>query len=116
VIPEGAFINPAAYSLKFEINTLASITGAIMRLYIGSAGDGTFGASREATYYAWQANLDTQGTWETVTIPWADVYAANKEFAHSSAGYGMFIYFHGPNAATYNFAADNFRVVPNFAE
>ncbi|HLT72897.1 MAG TPA: glycan-binding surface protein [Cyclobacteriaceae bacterium] len=113
VIPEEAFIDPGSYSLKFEINTLETISGAIMRLYLGSADGGGFGDARNNIYYEWQANLDTEGTWETVTIPWADVYTANQQFDYNAAGYGMYIYFHGPNAAIYNFAMDNFRVVPN---
>lgn len=113
VIPEEAFIDPGSYSLKFEINTLETITGAVMRLYLGAADGGGFGDARNNIYYQWQANLDTEGTWETVTIPWADVYTANQEFDYNPAGYGMYIYFHGPNAAIYNFAMDNFRVVPN---
>ncbi|MEO7989830.1 MAG: glycan-binding surface protein [Chryseolinea sp.] len=116
VIPEEAFTKPGSYSLKFEINTLASITGAYMRLYLGSAGGGTFDDARNNIYYIWQANLDTHGTWETVTIPWADVYTANQQFAYNASGYGMYIYFHGPNAANYNFGMDNFRVVPNTTE
>lgn len=113
VIPEAAFIDPGSYSLKFEINTLESITGAVMRLYLGSADGSGFGDARNNIYYQWQANLNTAGTWETVTIPWADVYAANQAFDYNPDGYGMYIYFHGPNAAIYNFAMDNFRVVPN---
>jgi hypothetical protein len=116
VIPEGAFINPGGYSLKFEINTLASLTGANMRLYLGSAGGGTFGDARNNIYYTWLANVDTQGEWETITLPWADIYEANQSFPYNSSGYGMYIYFHGPNAANYNFGMDNFRVVPNKAE
>lgn len=113
VIPEGAFIDPGSYSLKFEVNTLESISGAIMRLYLGAADGGSFGDARNNIYYQWQANLDTKGAWETVTIPWADVYAANQQFDYDPSGYGMYIYFHGPNPAIYNFAMDNFRVVPN---
>jgi hypothetical protein len=116
VIPEAAFIDPGSYSLKFEINTIESITGAVMRLYLGSAGGATFGDARNTIYYQWQANLHTEGEWQTVTIPWADVYAANNvnnAFPYNPAGYGMYIYFHGPNAAIYNFSMDNFRVVPN---
>lgn len=112
-IPEEAFIDPGSYNLKFEINTQETIAGAVMRLYLGAAGGGDFGDARNNIYYEWQANLDTQGAWETVTIPWADVYEANEEFPYNAAGYGMYIYFHGPNAAIYNFAMDNFRVVPN---
>lgn len=116
VIPEEAFTKPAAYSLKFEINTLAAITGANMRLYLGGAPGGSFGDARNNIYYIWQPNLDTHGDWETVTIPWADVYAANQQFAFNASGYGMYIYFHGPNAANYNFAIDNIRVVPTTNE
>ncbi len=116
VIPEEAFLNPNGFSLKFEINTVKSIAGAVMRLYLGGAPDPDFGEARNTIYYEWLANLDTKGEWETVTIPWADVYAANQRFPYNSNGYGMYIYFHGPNAATYDFAFDNFRVVPNKSE
>jgi hypothetical protein len=113
VIPEEAFLDPGSYSLKFEINTQETIAGAVMRLYLGSAGGSDFGDARNNIYYQWQANLDTENTWETVTLPWADVYEANQKFPYNPSGYGMYIYFHGPNAAIYNFAMDNFRVVPN---
>jgi hypothetical protein len=112
-IPEEALLNPGAYSLKLEINTLESISGATMRLYLGGADNSAFGDARNNIYYIWQPNLDTGGEWETVSIPWADVYAANQSFPYNSSGYGMYIYFHGPNAAMYNFAFDNIRVVPN---
>lgn len=116
-IPEEAFSNPGGYSLKFEINTLASLTGANLRLYLGNDNGccgGDFGAARNATYYVWQPNLKTfGGTWQTVTIPWTDIYTANKLFAFKSTGYGMAMYWHGPNPATYNLAIDNIRVVPN---
>jgi hypothetical protein len=113
VIPQEAFIDPGSYSLKFEVNTQETIAGAVMRLYLGGADGSSFGDARNNIYYTWQANLDTQGTWETVTIPWEDVYDANQQFPYNPSGYGMYIYFHGPNAAIYDFAMDNFRVVPN---
>ncbi len=120
VIPEEAFTKPGSYSLKFEVNTLQTLTGATMRLYLGSAGGGTFGDARNDIYYEWNVNLDTHGAWETVTIPWAEVYAENDTddhiFPYNPSGYGMYIYFHGANPAIYNFAMDNFRVVPNVNE
>ncbi|HEY0655568.1 MAG TPA: glycan-binding surface protein [Chryseosolibacter sp.] len=109
-IPDEAIINPAAYSLKFEINTLESLTGATMRLHIGNADNGGLDAARQSSYYTWNVNLNTGGEWQTVSIPFADVY---KGFARSAEGYSMFIYFHGPNAVKHNFALDNLRVVPN---
>jgi len=116
-IPQDAFTNPAAYSLKFEINTLQSLTGANLRIYLGNDNGccgGDFGGARNATYYVWQPNLHTYGgTWQTVSISWSDIYTANNQFAYNSAGYGMAMYWHGPNPATYNLAIDNIRVVPN---
>lgn len=116
-IPQEAFSNPGGYSLKFEINTLQSLTGANLRIYFGNDNGccgGDFGAARNATYYIWQPNLKTfGGTWQTVIIPWTDIYVANNQFTFNSAGYGMAMYWHGPNAATYNLAIDNIRVVPN---
>jgi hypothetical protein len=126
-IPEAAFLAPAKYSLKFEISTLASLTGANLRLYLGNDSGHDFGAARNNYYYVWQPNLTTMGgEWQTVTIPWADVLAANNQdasknpavppFVYNSAGYGMGMYFHGPNPAKYNLAIDNMRVVPNTTE
>lgn len=112
-IPADALANPSNYSLKFEINTLASTTGANLRIYIGHANNSGFDAARQSTYYVWAPNLNTQGVWETVSIPWASVHAANGSFAYDAAGYGMFMYFHGPNAFNANIAIDNMRVVPN---
>lgn len=113
LIPAEAIINPAGYSLKFEINTLESLTGASMRLHLGNADNAGLDAARQSIYYTWEVNLDTGGEWQTVTIPFSDVY---KNFAASTEGYSMFIYFHGPNAAKHNFALDNMRVVPNVNE
>ncbi len=112
-IPDEALINPDGYSLKFEVNTLASLTGANMRLHLGNADNSGLDAARQSLYYVWEANIDTEGQWETVTIPWATVYEATDKFASSTGGYSMFIYFHGPNALEHNFGLDNIRVVPN---
>jgi hypothetical protein len=115
-IPEEAFAKPTLYNLKFEINTLASTSGIYMRIHMGAANDAAFDASRQSKFYVWQANIDTQGDWETVTIPWADVYNANQQFEYNPDGYSIFIYCHGPNAAAYNFGMDNIRVVPVVSE
>ncbi|MGV3539599.1 MAG: glycan-binding surface protein [Rufibacter sp.] len=109
-IPADAFVNPGKYSLKFEINTLESLTGAHYRMYMGV---GDMGSERNNTYYNWQPNLHTEGKWQTVTIPWEDFWKANKEFPYRAAGYGVSFHFSGPNATKAKFALDNLRVVPN---
>lgn len=110
-IPQEAFLDPNNYSLKFEINTLAPLAGANMRLYLGLANNVNLGPARDNIFYLWKPNVDTHGEWETITIPWSDVYSANQLFAYNSDGYAMAVIF--VNTATYNLAIDNMRVVPN---
>lgn len=112
-IPAAALANPADYVLKFEINTLAPLTGAELRMYIGN---GDLGSERETNYYTWKPNVDTKGAWETVSIPFEDFYTATKEFAYNPNGYNMSFLFHGPLAVNTNFAMDNLRVVPKVAK
>jgi hypothetical protein len=112
-IPEAAFADPAGYSVKMEVNAVLPTTGIVMRIYLGSAPGSSFGDARNNIYYEWKPNVDSHGTWTTVTIPWKDVYAANQFFPYNSNGYGLYLYCHGPNAAFYDFAIDNIRVVPN---
>ncbi|MBU2886490.1 IPT/TIG domain-containing protein [Gilvimarinus agarilyticus] len=111
-IPEDAFVNPGNYSLKFELNTLESLVGAVMWIYLGDANNGDLGSAR-GTNYEWKSNEDTGGEWATISIPWNEVYEANQRFAYDPTGYAMFLIFNGPSAATYNIGMDNFRVVPN---
>lgn len=110
-IPQDAIVNPNNYSLKFEINTLAPMTGSNMQLYVGLANNSDLGAARSATHYVWKPNVNTHGMWETITIPWIDVYTANKLFSYNSDGYAMAVIF--VNTASYDLAIDNMRVVPN---
>jgi hypothetical protein len=107
-IPADALANPERYVLKFELNTLKSLTGARIHMYIGPDMPG----QRGDINYAWEPNINTEGAWETVSLPWEDVYAANQEFAYNPDGYGVSIHFSGPSAVTGDFALDNMRVVP----
>lgn len=108
-IPADAFANPKNYSLKFEINTLAALSGAELRMYMGNNMPG----ERDAQYYNWKPNVDSKGQWQTVSIPFEDFWIANKKFAYNPNGYGASFWFHGSLAVNTNFALDNLRVVPN---
>lgn len=108
-IPQEAFSRPENYSLKFEINTLKSLTGANVHMYIGP----TIEPGRHSAKYIWQPNVNTGGEWETITIPWEDVASANTQLVYNPNGYGISIHFSGPNAVTGDFGLDNMRVVPN---
>ncbi|WP_187263491.1 glycan-binding surface protein [Pontibacter beigongshangensis] len=108
-IPAEALANPSGYVLKFEINTLAPLTGAEIRMYMGT---GDMGTERDNIHYIWKPNLHTEGSWQTVSIPFEDFYNANKTFAHRPDGYGVSFHFSGPLAVHANFGLDNLRVVP----
>ncbi|RNI29657.1 hypothetical protein EFA69_08855 [Rufibacter immobilis] len=109
-IPADAFTNPGKYSLKFEINTLADLTGAHYRMHMGPK----MADERGSIFYNWQVNnINTGGTWQTITIPWEDFWKANGSFSYDANGYGVSFHFSGPNAVNANFALDNMRVVPN---
>ena len=107
-IPAEAIAKPEDYVLKFEINTLKPLTGAHIRMYFGQ----NMAAERNNTNYNWQPNLNTEGEWQTVSIPFKAFWEANNKFAYNPAGYGVSFHFSGPNAVHANYALDNLRVVP----
>jgi Surface glycan-binding protein B xyloglucan binding domain len=108
-IPADAFANPQKYSLKFEINTLASLKGAEIRMHMGNGEIG----GRDKIYYIWKPNIHTEGDWQTVSIPFEDFWTDNAKFAYSPNGYTGSFHFSGPLAVKANFGLDNMRVVPN---
>jgi hypothetical protein len=117
-IPQDAFANPKGYSLKFEINALASTAGAVFFIYMGPnmAGcpnRGNDSSGHNPYLYTWKPNVSTHGVWQTYTIPWSDFYLANNSFPYNSNGYEISWVCQGPNAVTLKFAVDNVRVVPN---
>jgi len=116
-IPAEAFATPQNYSLKFELSTLAALTGAEVRMYMGNSAD--FGGSRAAAgkYYTWKPNIgNTEGEWQTVIIPFENFLAANTTLQYNPNGYQVSFYFSSPVATTPNFGMDNIRVVPNTVE
>ncbi|GAB3831045.1 glycan-binding surface protein [Pontibacter rugosus] len=108
-IPAAALENPADYVLKFEINTLAPLTGAAIKMYMGV---GDMGTERNTIFYTWKPNIHTEGAWETVSIPFEEFYTANKEFPYRADGYGASFFFSDGAKVTANIAIDNMRVVP----
>ena len=107
-IPADAFDNPDKYSLKFEINTLESLTGARIHMYMGPDMP-----NERGTNYIWEPNIHTEGKWETVSIPWNTFLAASPTLEYSANGYQISFHFSGPLAVNAQFGLDNVRVVPN---
>ncbi|KAA3439452.1 glycan-binding surface protein [Rufibacter hautae] len=111
-IPADAFANPGKYSFKFEINTVSPLVYNGARIHFGTAGPG----GRDKATYSWSPNINTGNKWETVSIPFEDIYAANNlngnVFTYDPNGYAVSFHFVGPGTKA-QFALDNLRVVPN---
>jgi len=108
-IPAAAFANPKNYSLKFELNTLETLSGAELHMYMGP----NMSAERSEINYNWKPNIDTNGEWQTVSIPWEDFLAANTTLQYNPAGYQVSFHFSGALPVKAMFGLDNLRVVPN---
>ncbi len=109
-IPAEAILKPEDYSFKFEINTLSSLAGAKIHIYIGN----NMGADRASQQYVWQPNVDTGGAWETISIPFSSILSNNPNIAVDPNGYGIsFWFWEGTVELHADFAMDNLRVVPN---
>jgi len=111
-IPAAAFANPSAYSLVFEMNTVTPLVYDGIRLTFSSNGGP---GNRDLASYTWNANIDTQNEWQTVSIPFEEIYEANNKngntFTYNENGYAVSFHFVGPGT-TAQFAMDNLRVVP----
>ncbi len=111
-IPADAFANPDMYSLKFEMNTVAPLVYNGVQFFIGNGGPG----DRGNAFYAWSPNIDTKNRWQTISIPFKDIYEANNKngntFTYNANGYAVSLHFVGPGTKA-QFGIDNLRVVPN---
>jgi hypothetical protein len=111
-IPQDAFANPSKYSLKFEMNTVAPLVSNDARIFFGTGGPG----DRDKAFYTWKPNIDTKNKWETISIPFEDIYVANNKggnvFTYNANGYAVSFHIAGPSVKA-QFGLDNVRVVPN---
>lgn len=116
-IPDDAIVNPERYDLKFEMLTLSPIIeGANMKIYIGN----NMPDQRGSNWYDYAIVADTQGEWQTFSIPFGDVMKQIRERTSPPLtvnvdpnGYGISFWFHESNAAMpLDFAIDNIRVSP----
>ena len=106
-IPDEAILNPDAYNLKFEVNTLKPYNGNVLKINVGLSAEDNNG-------YKWNPPYDTNGEWQTVTIPLTEVFAEyNPKPTVNPNGYWTRILIgHGPGTLDADLAFDNFRVVP----
>jgi hypothetical protein len=105
-IPDSAILNPAGYYLKFEVNTLKPYNNSTIRINAGTN-------VQDATNYQWKPPYDTKGQWQTVVIPYEEVYNSyTVKPVVSSTGYWSMLLIQGPGDLDADISFDNFRIVP----
>lgn len=114
-LPDEAVLNPEKYNLKFEINTLKPYSGNMIKIMIGQVNGPD--PDWNAEPYHFRPPFDTQGEWQTVTVPFNEVVANYKtNWGVRPQGYGVKVWFHGPGAVDADVAFDNLRVVPKVSK
>ena len=105
-VPDGAFLKPSDYVLKFEINTVKPYNSNMIGFNVALTAE-------DNNHYQWPPPYDSKGKWNTVTIPFEDVYNSytNKPVV-SPTGYWTRILVFGPGDLDADIAFDNLRVVP----
>lgn len=113
-LPSDAVLNPGKYVLKFEINTFKPFNGNRIKIMLGEVDNGRSPSLNwDNEPYYWEPPFDTQGKWQTVTIPFNEVVADYVTgWRVRPEGYGVKVWFHGPGALAADIAFDNLRVVP----
>src|SRR5207245_2147816 len=66
-IPDDAILNPQNYYLKFEVNTIKPYNNGMIRINAGTS-------VQDQTNYQWKPPYDTHGQWQTVVIPYEEVF------------------------------------------
>lgn len=105
-IPDEAILNPAAYNVKFEINTLKPYNANRISFNIGLSAE-------DNDAYIWAPPYDSKGQWRTVTIPYEDMVAKYKtKPVINPNGYWSRILIFGPGDLDADICFDNLRIVP----
>lgn len=106
-IPDEAILKPENYNLKFEVNTRKPYNNNVIKINVGLSQDFYNDG------YLWQPPIDTQGKWQTITIPFETIAQSyGAPLTVSPAGYYTRILFHGGGDLDADISFDNFRVVP----
>lgn len=109
-IPDDAILNPANYNLKFEINTRKPYNNGMIRINVGTS-------VQDNTNYQWKPPYDSKGRWETVVIPYEQVYNSyTVKPTVNPNGYWSMVLMQGPGDLDADISFDNFRIVPKVSK
>lgn len=105
-IPDDAILHPEKYYLKFEINTLKPYNNGMIRINAGTS-------VQDATNYQWAPPYDSKGKWQTVVIPYEEVFNSyTVKPVVNPDGYWAMLLMQGPGDLDADICFDSFRIVP----
>lgn len=109
-IPNDAILNPDKYNLKFEVNTIKPYNNGMIRINAGNT-------VQDNTNYQWKPPFDTHGKWQTVVIPYEEVFNSyTVKPVVNSDGYWSMVLMQGPGDLDADISFDNFRIVPKVSK
>jgi hypothetical protein len=110
IIPDAAILNPKDYNFKFEVNTIKPYNANLIIFNAGTS-------AADASAYAWKPPYDSKGQWQTVVIPYEDVYNSYKvKPTVNPSGYWSMVLIHGAGTLDADICFDNFRIVPKVSK
>lgn len=109
-IPDDAILNPQNYYLKFEVNTLKPYNNGMIRINAGTS-------VQDNTNYQWSPPYDTKGQWQTVIIPYEEVFNSySVKPVVNPNGYWAMLLMQGPGDLDADICFDTFRIVPKLSK
>lgn len=109
-IPNDAILNPDKYNLKFEVNTIKPYNNGMIRINAGNT-------VQDNTNYQWKPPFDTHGKWQTVVIPYEEVFNSyTVKPVVNPDGYWSMVLMQGPGDLDADISFDNFRIVPKVSK
>jgi hypothetical protein len=109
-IPDDAILNPDKYYLKFEVNTRKPYNNGMIRINAGTT-------VQDNTNYQWKPPFDTHGNWQTVVIPYEEVFNSySPKPVVNPSGYWSMVLMQGPGDLDADISFDNFRIVPKVSK
>jgi hypothetical protein len=109
-IPDDAILNPDKYYLKFEVNTRKPYNNGMIRINAGTT-------VQDNSNYQWKPPFDTHGKWQTVVIPYEEVFNSySPKPVVNPSGYWSMVLMQGPGDLDADISFDNFRIVPKVSK
>ena len=110
-VPDAAILHPSDYYFKFEVCTMKPFDANGVRAWVTDPSI----AAKDKIFYNWMPPFDTQGKWQTVTIPFEDFASAAKgDFPGVTTDgtyFSAFVYCEAGDLKC-DMSYDNFRIVP----